>query len=187
MRLALLALAVVSQVTPSLSLNTEVTDSSVAPLIAVFQEAAKKHTPALTLQVNSPGGLKSAGYDLIDAMLAAEAAGTQVTCVVQEADSMAALMVEGACSRRVMHRKGQLLFHETAYDFLISTAKHRLTKEKLRSLLATLEQEDARDAALVAPHMHMTPAEYAAWVADQDRTVDAATALAKGWVDEVID
>jgi hypothetical protein len=35
--------------------------------------------------------------------------------------------------------------------------------------------------------MHMTPAEYAAWVADQDRTVDAATALAKGWVDEVID
>lgn len=175
-----------SQVTPLVTLDKEINDATVKPLIAVFQEAVRAHTPAITLAISSPGGYKSAGYDLIKVMLAAEAGGTKVTCVVQEADSMAALLVEGACTRRVMHREGRLLFHETAYGFLLSSMDDRLTKERLRELADSLERDDMQDAELVAPHMHMTPAEYAKWVAGQDRWVDAPTALARGWIDEII-
>src|SRR6185369_7470978 len=119
----LLALSILaaSQVTPVVALDKEINDATVKPLIAVFQEAAKNHTPALTVTIQSPGGYKAAGYALIKAMLEAEAGGTKVTCVVQEADSMAALVMEGACTRRVMHRNGKLLFHETAYGYLVST------------------------------------------------------------------
>ncbi len=181
-----LSLLAASQVTPLVTLDKEINEATVKPLVAVFQEAVRAHTPAVTLVISSPGGYKSAGYDLIKVMLAAGAGGTQVTCVVQEADSMAALLVEGACSRRVMHRDGKLMFHETAYGFLLSGLGDRLTKERLRVLADDLEREDAQDAELVAPHMHMTPTEYAKWVAGEDRWVDAPTALARGWIDEVI-
>ncbi len=181
-----LSILAASHVTPLVTLDKEINDSSVAPLIAVFQAAIVSHTPDITMAISSPGGYKSAGYDLIKVMLAAEAGGTKVTCVVQEADSMAALLVESACTRRVMHREGKLLFHETAYGFLLPDITGRLTKERLRELADSLERDDMQDAELVAPHMHMTPAEYAKWVAGQDRWVDAPTALARGWVDEII-
>ncbi len=185
--LLVLSVLAASQVTPLVTLDKEINDATVRPLIAVFDSAVRNHTPAITLVITSPGGYKAAGYNLIKSMLAAETGGTQVTCVVQEADSMAALLVEGACTRRVMHRNGKLLFHETAYGFLISDETGRLTKERLRELADSLERDDHQDAELVAAHMHMTPAEFSKWTAGQDRWVDAPTALARGWIDEVID
>jgi len=186
----LLALSILaaSQVTPIVALDKEISDATVKPLIAVFQEAAKNHTPAITLLIQSPGGMNDAGYALIRTMLEAEAGGTKVTCVVQEADSMAALVVEGACTKRVMHRNGKLLFHESGYVMLVPTREEeRLTKTRLRKLADELEPEDRRSAELVAAHMHMTPDEYLKWIAGQDREVDAPTALARGWIDEIID
>lgn len=181
--LALLTAISCSQYTPVLTLNGEINHQTVAPLVRFFVDGAKRHTPAATLYIDSHGGMNEAGYTLIRAMLTAEEGGMDVTCVAQEADSMAAVLFETACSHRVIKADGHLMFHETRIPV---QNPDMLTREQLLAWAAALSEANELVAKLVSGRMHMSPEEYLKWIAGTERWVDASTALTRGWADEVM-
>jgi ATP-dependent protease ClpP protease subunit len=171
---------------PVLLLDGEVNDSSVEPLITFFNQAAKDHTPTAVLEIESGGGSVSAGYTLVEAMQNARTAGVHITCITSHAASMAATIFEAGCDTRRMRVRGNLMFHEAAYTLLLSTPGERLTRTHLLELAANVGADDDKIAKWVAPRLGMTPADFLAWIAGEDRYVMASEALAKGYVDELV-
>lgn len=174
-----------TSVAPILVLSGEVSTASVAPLARFLHDAGARKTPDVTLFIDSPGGENRAGNVLIAAMLEARAAGVRITCVVDNAASMAAIIFEAGCDVRKLRLDGYLLFHETAYAELATGGGIRLTNTVLRLLADGLARVDAATAARIAPRMGMTPDVYLAWIAGADRTVSAPDALARGMIDEI--
>jgi ATP-dependent protease ClpP protease subunit len=169
---------------PLLMLHGEITARSVDPLVTFFNAAAA--TSAITLDLDSEGGFDIPGFALLDAMNAARARGVRITCIARQSASMAAIVYEGGCDVRKMHADGSLLFHEAAYTLLVSMPGNRLTETRLAALHASLHVDDAREADLIAARLHMTPTQYLAWVAGEDRELTAKQALSAGYIDEVI-
>jgi ATP-dependent protease ClpP protease subunit len=187
---ALLVLTACSSLQP-LALTGEINEKSAAPLIAFFQ--AHK-VGQYVLFIDSPGGYNGPGFALIDAMLEAERGGATVTCVVTgQAASMAAILFESACTTRQMRPDTTLFFHEAAFSpgaFVQVVAELalrgvRFTNALFLEMAASLHEDDAKAAALMAQHMCMTPEAYLEMIHGQELSVTATDAYIRGWTDEI--
>lgn len=143
-----------------------------------LQDAMDAHESEVIIDIDSPGGRVDVGLALLGVMDAARKQGIILTCRVDGmAASMAAIIFEAGCTTRTMTPTSSLLFHEPA-------VREAGGKEgDFRRLADTLADTNKRMAILVAPHLHMTARQYAAWIADRDRWVSADEAKEMGAVD----
>ena len=101
----LLALAPASN--HHLHLDDEISDKTVAPLVAALDGARGR----VVIEIDSPGGEVEAGWQLVRAI---ERSAAHVVCVVDgEADSMAFVVLQ-ACDERVITERSLLMAHEAA-------------------------------------------------------------------------
>lgn len=93
----------------TLVLEGIVNDESVDVLIKSITTSNKK---TLTLFINSPGGMITAGYRLINAM---KASGKKITCLADNADSMAFAIFEVGCSVRDVMEASEIMQHAGSF------------------------------------------------------------------------
>lgn len=144
----------------------------------------------IDMRINSPGGVVSEGWAIIDKL---RATGKQIIATIEgEASSMAAILLLAA-SERKGHRHARLLIHEAYYPEYTLAGAYR--KEDLEKLAASLE-EDNRQAldfmvertgadreTLVAIMKEDTPMnmEKAKELGFIHEIIEPASASAKGW------
>lgn len=154
----------------------EVTADSVLPLVLDLAFAPASYT----LLINSPGGSVYAGLHLMDAMHAARAAGTRVTCIVSGgAYSMAAIILQ-ACTERLLERTSALMFHT------VSVTKAEGNAWDLARLVREMRALNKRLAIIAVSRSRMRLTEYVARTADEDYWVGWEEALEFGFIDGVL-
>lgn len=154
----------------------EVAEDSVTPI----RLQLSFHPREFTLVLTSPGGSVYAGWDLIESMLEARAAGTKITCLVPRyAASMAAVILQ-ACDVRLLGRQASLMFHTVSITYAEGTAYdlERLAKE--------MRAVSRRIAIFVVGRSRMSFAAYEAATDDRDYWLGHEEALALGFIDGVL-
>ena len=142
---------------------------------AELEAAAEAKEPSIVVDIDSPGGSVGTMLRIMGQMKAARAGGMKIHCRVDGmAASAAAVIFETSCDVREMTSDSALLFHEPS----ISEAGGK--EGDLRRTADSLADTNKRMAILVAPRLHMTAAQYMAWIADRDRWLSADEALAMG-------
>jgi ATP-dependent protease ClpP protease subunit len=157
----------------------EVDSELAADFTAALRVAVEAGEPAFLVDIDSPGGEVFAGLEMIEAMRAAERAGTQVICT---ADGLAASMgfvLLQSCSVRLMTKRTALMAHEISAGGRGKAADF----ERLARRIADLDEwlfivESAK--------LKMTLAEWKAYVHEHERFIGHEQALAIGAVDAVL-
>ncbi len=133
------------------------------------------HESAIVVDIDSPGGSVGTMLGIMETMKDARAQGMTIHCRVDGmAASAAAVIFETSCDVREMTPTSALLFHEPAMGEISG-------KEwDFRKAADSLADTNKRMAILVAPHLHMTAAQYMAWIHDRDQWLGRDEALAMG-------
>jgi ATP-dependent Clp protease protease subunit len=96
---------------PKYRFSDEVSEKSSKRIIAWIEASNKAGADELLLEINTPGGSVSDGFEV---MRAIEESNAPVTCVVDgDADSMGFAILQ-SCEKRVMTRRSKLMAHEPA-------------------------------------------------------------------------
>lgn len=149
-------------------------------VITGLQAAAEAKQP-VHMTINSPGGSVTTMFEIIELMRDLTRQDLPVTCTVKGmAASAAAIILEAGCSTREMTADSQLLFHEP------SSGGGGGKEGDFRRAADELADMNQRVASLIAWRLGMTADEYAAWIRDRDRWLDAPGALKMGAVDKVL-
>ena len=156
-----------------------VTEDSLAPARASVNGASDGDT--VQWRINSPGGSAFATMDFISDMQVAKAKKhLRIECHVNwlAASAAAVIFESGLCDVRTAERHSMFLFHGAA-GMAGGKAGSLEDAAKLCRLF------DKSMAELVAPRLHMTAAQYLAWIEQRDRFLNYDELAAIGGLDEV--
>jgi len=156
-----------------------VTEDSLAPARASVNGASDGDT--VQWRINSPGGSAFATMDFISDMQVAKAKKhLRIECHVNwlAASAAAVIFESGLCDVRTAERHSMFLFHGAA-GMAGGKAGSLEDAAKLCRLF------DKSMAELVAPRLHMTAAQYLAWIEQRDRFLSYDELAAIGGLDVV--
>lgn len=135
----------------------------------------------IDMRINSPGGVVSEGWAIIDKL---RSSGKKITATIEgKAASMAAILLLAA-SERKGHKHARLLIHESYFpEFTLAGEYHR---EDLQKLVAQLEQ-DTREALDFMVERTGADREVLAALMKEDKFIDMEQAKELGFIHEIIE
>lgn len=135
----------------------------------------------IDMRINSPGGVVSEGWAIIDKL---RATGKKITATIEgEASSMAALVLLAA-SERKGYKHARLLIHDAYYpEYTLAGAYH---KEDLEKLAAQLDK-DTQEALDFMVERTGADREVLAALMKEDKSIDMEQAKELGFIHEIIE
>lgn len=151
-------------------------DSS-SDVVEGVSHVSQTGAPYIHLDLNTPGGSVGAGLEIINAL---NSSGVPVECEVHDmALSMGAIILESACSTRIMHNSSLVMFHEAHGNSQAGT------QDEAQDQYATFAALNRMVALRVAPALGLTVDQYVARVRNHEWWILGETALKEHVADEV--
>jgi ATP-dependent Clp protease protease subunit len=135
----------------------------------------------IDMRINSPGGVISEGWAIIDKL---RATGKKITATIEgEASSMAAILLLAA-SERKGHKHARLLIHDAYYpEYTLAGAYH---KEDLEKLAASLDEDNKMALDFMVERTGADRATLEA-IMKEDTPMDMERAKELGFIHEIIE
>lgn len=146
-----------------------------------FLASVPEDDDTIDMRINSPGGVVSEGWAIIDKL---RSSGKKITATIEgKAASMAAILLLAA-SERKGHKHARLLIHESYFpEFTLAGEYHR---EDLQKLVAQLEQ-DTKEALDFMVERTGADREVLAALMKEDKFIDMEQAKELGFIHEIIE
>lgn len=163
---------------PPLVLNIYGQIDSSFEMVNEIDKAKDDKVPYIHVNLNTPGGSIGEGLEIIRAL---NNSGLRVECEVKDyALSMGAIILESACSERIVHTSSLVMFHEAVGNGTAST------QDVAEDQVAMFHAFNRMVALRVAPALHLTVDQYAKKVRDHQWWILGETAVADSVADKVL-